>query len=358
MGAIAELIRYELFQVEQTANLRSLILWVDEKYFTASTSLSTGTTLTNFMSSLDIPKADAVEKYGSWVYSGQASRQNGCLRFWFTASRSAGEISTAFLTLTEVRAGVYWPPVLTAANIRNFYAYDADGTSYVADVSWDFQIRDSYAGPTRTVIEYFASHAPHTISTPTSPQPEGGTFYYGVAQVTIPKCLHPWMLLTYSTGNESARFPSQSFSKVFPATNLIGWPSTMVLDDGEVFDNGIYIRRKVTAYRPTEYASTPLISSPSKASISTTTVTLGGYIDNDGGTAVLARGIVVSATATNPDPVIGGTGVTTVTHASNGTGTFTVSVTGLTTATAYTYKAYATNARGTVYTTLDTFTTS
>jgi hypothetical protein len=72
---------------------------------------------------------------------------------------------------------------------------------------------------------------------------------------------------------------------------------------------------------------------------------------------VTARGVVYAETATNADPVIGGTGVTN-TAGTGTTGVFTVSVTSLTTATAYSYRAYATNARGTSYTDVDTFTTA
>lgn len=332
------------------------LLWVHEDRIRGNTTLATGTTLTAAFPGA--PKGDAIRRgFGSYVFTENAGKEGGWHGFWFSRPFSSGEKTTAFRTMTEVRGGIYWPPVLSGATVYNFQAYDGDGTQYTADVIWDFNLRDSYDGPTRVVIEYFASHEPHTISMPTSMQPEGGTFYYGVAQVSIPKCLHPLLQLTYSTGNDSTRFPQQSFTKNFPATNVTEWPATIVIDDGEVFDNGLYIRRKVTAYRPTDYATAPIITSPTKASIAATTVTLGGNVTNDGGSAVTARGVVYAETATNADPVIGGTGVTNAAGTGT-TGVFTVNVTGLTTATAYTFKAYATNARGTVYTTLDTFTTS
>lgn len=330
--------------------------WVHEDRLRSDFTLAAGTTLAAALPHL--PKGDAlVRGFGTWVFTENGPVDQGWHGFYFARPFSAGEKTTAFRTVTEVRGGIYWPPVMSAVNVRNFKAYDGDGTEYTADVIWDFQLRDAYDGPTRVVIEYFASHEPHTISMPTSMQPEGGTFYYGVAQVSIPKCLHPQIELEYSTGNASTRFPWQTFSKTFPPTNLTAWPATLVIDDGETFDNGLYIRRKVTAYRPDNYATAPIITSPTKASISTTTVTLGGNVTNDGGSSITERGVVVSATATNADPVIGGTGVTKTTTTGT-TGVFTVSITGLTTATAYTFRAYATNARGTVYTDLDTFTTS
>jgi hypothetical protein len=337
------------------------VLWVNEDKIRATSTLTLGTTLALFLPG--VPKGDALRRgYGAYVFTQDAGKQGGWHGFYFarvfSSTEENPETTTPFRTMTEVRGGIYWPPVLTNANVRNFQAYDGDGALYTADVIWDFQIRDSYDGPTRVVIEYFASHEPHTIAMPTSMQPEGGTFYYGVAQVSIPKCLHPLLELNYSTGANSTRFPLQSFTKLFPATNVGDWPATIIIDDGEVFDNGIYIRRKVTAYRPTAYASAPIITSPTTASIAATTVTLGGNVTNDGGATVTARGVVYSETATNADPVIGGTGVANDPAGTDGTGVFTVSVTSLTTATAYSYRAYATNARGTSYTDVDTFTTA
>ena len=335
------------------------LLWVREEALQATTALTPGTTLANFLNTVAVPKGDAIARgFGSYVFTNDGPSDSGWHGFYFARVFSSEEKTTAFRTMTEVRGGVYWPPVMNSANVRNFQAYDGDGTQYTADVIWDFQIRDSYDGPTRVVIEYFASHEPHTIAMPTSMQPEGGTFYYGVAQVSIPKCLHPLLQLNYSTGSDSTRFPLQTFSKLFPATNVTEWPATIVIDDGEVFDKGIYLRRKVTAYRPTDYATAPIITSPTSASVTTTTATLGGNVTNNGGSTVTARGVVYAETATNADPVIGGTGVTFAAAGAGGTGVFTVAVTGLTTATAYTFKAYATNARGTVYTDLDTFTTA
>jgi len=332
------------------------LLWVPENQIRGDFSLTVGTTLQAALPL--VSKGDGLGRgFENYVFTDNGPVDAGWHGFYFARPFSSGEKTTAFRTVTEIRGGIYWPPVMAGLNVRNFKAYDADGVEYTADVIWDFNLRDAYDGPTKVVIEYFASHEPHTIATPTTMQPEGGTFFYGVGQVSIPRCLHPSLELIYSTGSASTRYPLQTFVKAFPNTNLTSWPATLVIDDGEKFDNGLYIRRKVTAYRPGDYATAPIISTPTKASIGSTTVTLGGNASNDGGSTITERGVVVSATATNADPVIGGTGVTKTTTTGT-TGVFTVAVTGLTSATGYTFKAYATNARGTSYTALDTFTTS
>ncbi len=105
-------------------------------------------------------------------------------------------------------------------------------------------------------------------------------------------------------------------------------------------------------------ATAPVIGSPTKTNIGSTTATLGGRVTADGGRPVTERGVVYSKTSDNPDPEIGGSGVTNVPGTLGiGVSTFTVAVTGLEKLTGYTFKAYATNSAGTSYTTLDTFTT-
>jgi formylglycine-generating enzyme len=99
----------------------------------------------------------------------------------------------------------------------------------------------------------------------------------------------------------------------------------------------------------------PTPSTPSSTQITATSATLGGNVSSDGGAAITERGVVYSATATNNDPLIDGTGVTKVT-ATGTTGAFTIPITGLTPSTGYSYKAYATNSQGTTYTNVATFT--
>jgi hypothetical protein len=98
-----------------------------------------------------------------------------------------------------------------------------------------------------------------------------------------------------------------------------------------------------------------LASTPTSSSIRTTTATLGGEVTADGGAAITARGVVYSLTATDSDPQVGGSGVTSL-PAPDSTGVFSVNATALTPGAAYTFKAYATNSAGTSYSAAGTFT--
>ncbi|MDH4452523.1 MAG: FG-GAP repeat protein [Verrucomicrobiota bacterium] len=100
----------------------------------------------------------------------------------------------------------------------------------------------------------------------------------------------------------------------------------------------------------------PTVTSPTAAtSIAAPNVMLGGNVIADGGSIITERGVVYSATVTNADPLIGGTGVIKVSGIGT-IGVFTVAVTGLTQGTNYSYKAYAINSIGTSYTSVRTFT--
>ena len=98
-------------------------------------------------------------------------------------------------------------------------------------------------------------------------------------------------------------------------------------------------------------ADPPSITTTTITSISTTFASTGGTISSDGGAAVTDRGIVYSAT--NTIPTIADTKVQTGT----GSGSFTTLLTGLTAATVYYARGYATNSAGTSYGSVVTFTT-
>ena len=104
-------------------------------------------------------------------------------------------------------------------------------------------------------------------------------------------------------------------------------------------------------------ASAATVTTPTSANLAAATATLGGNVTSDGGAAITERGVVYAPTATNSNPLIGGTGVVKATRTGT-TGVFTVPVTGLTQTTGYSFKAYAINSLGTSYSSVATFTTT
>ncbi|AXG72785.1 T9SS C-terminal target domain-containing protein [Flavobacterium arcticum] len=96
------------------------------------------------------------------------------------------------------------------------------------------------------------------------------------------------------------------------------------------------------------------VATSTASDVATASATLGGDVTDEGCATVTARGVVIG---TSSSPVIDGSGVTNYTAVAGGSGTYTVSVTGLSSSTQYYARAYATSAGGTVYGNDVTFTT-
>jgi len=102
----------------------------------------------------------------------------------------------------------------------------------------------------------------------------------------------------------------------------------------------------------------PTVTTPTQASVTHNSATLGGNVTADGGASISARGVVYSQTSLNSNPQLLGANVTNLAHGTNTTGVFTVNATGLLPGTQYSFAAYATNSAGTTYTSpVSTFTT-
>lgn len=100
----------------------------------------------------------------------------------------------------------------------------------------------------------------------------------------------------------------------------------------------------------------PVVTTPTSASVTGITATLGGNVTGDNGLTVTERGVVFSKTSDDTTPTLGEANVNSATGTGT-TGVFVVGVSGLTPGTAYSFAAYATNSAGTGYTTIGTFTT-
>lgn len=152
---------------------------------------------------------------------------------------------------------------------------------------------------------------------------------------------------TFSTGaftrSATSLAASSGYSFKAYATNSAGTSYSSV---------GTFTTSAAPATAPT------LASTPTSASVTHETATLGGNVTATGGANVTARGVVYALTLANGNPEIGGGSVTVVPETGTfSTGTFTRSATSLTASSGYSFKAYATNSAGTSYSSVGTFTT-
>ena len=160
-----------------------------------------------------------------------------------------------------------------------------------------------------------------------------GTITFGVTEGTLPT----GMSLSSSGVLSGTPTVVNSFSFTITATDSVGATGDQ-------------------AYTVAINAALPTVSAPTSASITGTSATLGGNVTSGGGVAIGALGVVLAPTATTHNPQIGDSGVITFAGTA-ATGLFTVSTTGLTPGTAYSFAAYATNSAGTSYSSVGTFTT-
>ncbi len=128
---------------------------------------------------------------------------------------------------------------------------------------------------------------------------------------------------------------------------------------GLTFNTTYYVRAYATNSKGTAYGNqitfktlttTPTVVTSEASNISATSATVGGNITSDGGATIIARGICYS---TKPTPTISDNKV----DKSGTIGTYSCTLEGLSAATTYYARAYATNANGTVYGEEVTFTT-
>lgn len=227
------------------------VLYVPERSIREDTVKTLGTTLADFMVPEGVFKGDALDRgYGSYVLSKAGDLADGWRAFWFAKVRTEEEIGTAYRTVPGIDQGQYWPPVLNTAVVAYLMAYDGNGESYVDRIVWDFAwTKKAYSGPVDVVEEFFASHVPFEGLTAEGMQDMGGTFDYGLGSMTLPQCLHGALDFTVEIG-ESSRYPLQTFTKHFDATVPTTWPDELITYDRQVFDAGLYLRKRIKALKP------------------------------------------------------------------------------------------------------------
>lgn len=227
------------------------VLQVPEKLFKEDTNTSEGIALKDFMVAEGASKEDALDRgYGDYVLTGPGPEASGMRAYYFAKPRTTEESGTAYRSMQGVRLGIPWPAVFGSMSTGNLLAYDSDGTSYVQGTVWKPNwSKKFYDGPVTVLEEWFASHVPFTIPAASGMQPRSEVFDYGVGSYTLPECLHGSLTLSYEIG-ESTQRPAQTASMTFDATTPTTWPAYIVLQDGQTFEKGLYIRRRLKAFAP------------------------------------------------------------------------------------------------------------
>lgn len=374
--ASSEKVFYSVFPIEDLVNERGVILHVRENYFTGSTTLTAGTTLTDFMATEGVEKGTALtDGFGSYTYHRQLEKQGNMLRFLFLATKTLEQVQTPYRTYFDLEPSIFWPKVLLS--IQSYKRLESSSDAYVSRPRY----KEAYQGPTRVRIEEFYSPTPFEIpvyepmtdrglndeigvnvSAPIIPGvSSGGNYWYSVGTLNLEPCLHSAISIgvvldppiVVNIGFNSNIY--YSFAYLFDgATNFVDWPDEVVIDDRQREVLGGFVRRRVTALSP----AITLVITPTSTAISFTLATLGGTVVLRTTNTILSRGVVYALTADDANPEVGDPLTVSLTSGDT-TDTFTRAVTGLRPSSAYSFKPYAvTSGNITVYGAVTTFTTT
>jgi sugar lactone lactonase YvrE len=299
----------------------------------------------------------AVSTFASGIYhpAGLAFDTSGNL---YVASRSSG-------TVSKITPGGVTSTFASGFSNPYGLAFDTSGNLFVVDYTANTVSEITPGG----VVSIFASgfSGPYGLAFDTS-----GNLYVTNSNVgTVSKVTPGGVVSTFASGFSGpdgltfdtsgnlyvANHGANTVNKVTPGGVVSTFASGISGPAGLAFDTSgnLYVANYDAGTVSKVTPTAPTVTTPTSASIAGTTATLGGNVTSDGGATITALGVVYSVTAINSNPQLLGTGVTSV--AGTGTiGVFTVSATGLTTGTGYSYAAYATNGLGTTYSSVGTFT--
>jgi FlaG/FlaF family flagellin (archaellin) len=265
-------------------------------------------------------------------------------------------------------------PLIDGANVTKSVVTGTTGSftksvgGLTANTAYSFKAyATNSAGTSYTSVATFttAAAAPTMASTPTSSSisSTGATLSGNVTSDNGAAITQRGVVYALTSLNPNPKIATKSVTKATTSGTTGAFNVSVTgLSPGKAYSFRAYaINSKGTSYSSvgtfTATSAGPTVNSPTKTLITTTKATLGGKVVSANGSAVTERGVVYSVTASNNDPLISGSGVTKKVKAGT-TGTFTVEVTGLQPGTQYSFKAYATNANGTSYTSVATFTTA
>lgn len=361
--ASSEKVFYSIFPVEDTVNERGVILHVRENYFTGSTELVAGTTLSDFMATEGVENGTALtDGFGAYTYQKQLGKQGNTLQFLFLATKTRESAQTPFRSYYETEPSMFWPKVWLSS--KNYRSVDSDRINIRS------QYRDAYQGPTRVLIEEFYSPTPFEIPL-YEPMSDGAVneeigveisvggdvFWWSFGSFVLEPCLHPSFAITVPI-SPTITVNGVTYSAAYASaagTTMTDWPERQVIDDRPREVLGGWVRRRVTALRPMVL----YVTLPTSASITSTGATLGGTLSLGTHAVVSDRGVVYAPTSQDANPEVGNSLVTSATLSGGTDGAFTVSVTGLLPSTAYSFKPWALTSQGVrVYGPVGTFTTA
>jgi hypothetical protein len=244
----------------------SALLWVNETFMHASTTITTGTTLAAFLPA--VPKGDALTRgFGDYLLSAPAGKRDGYHGYLFAKPKTAVQKRTPFRSVTKVMP-VSWPNWLRnlhggmVERVLNMES-GASGATATSNTVTRREFQDRYelipGGQISTEVmeEEFHSPTPFTDLDSEIPVPTHVRYFYKGTQLSI-DCLHddvfvPEETTGFERDDEFGMIAAQELppGQFFPRTNFIGWQPFTLTDTQELVD-GVWRRftRRITKLPP------------------------------------------------------------------------------------------------------------
>lgn len=157
--------------------------------------------------------------------------------------RQRVHLDTTFSRTYYTYRSMYWPPVLDGYQIYPW----ADNTGSVVKYSVNYLwARSSYNGLTKMkVVETFVSNSSDDALGDEIMAPRAIRYNGFRVSLNIPACLHPTLDISESDPDNAGQ------TYTFHGTNYTNWPGSIEIERSYSPYKGGYIKRVVTAYKPT-----------------------------------------------------------------------------------------------------------
>ena len=315
-------------------------------------------TLDQGSSSATINKFSLVS--GSWVSNGSytfgangeamiAENDGGGGAYLFVTT-TKGTVNNSLARLTDAAGYNTAINIATANNVTLFTDTNSDLLKGLAFVPAASPTAPTVASPTSANVGINSATLGGAVTSTGSP----GAISYGVVYSLTSVNSDPTI-----GGTGVTQVPGSGTPVFSPFTvSATGLQGTSEYSFAAYASNGAGTSYSSVGAFTTQSSNPPTVDMPTDASITSSSATLGGTVESNGGATITETGVVYALTSVNTNPQIGGTGVTEVdTKPLVASGAFTVSATGLSSGAGYTFEAFATNSSGTTYTAATSFTT-
>lgn len=238
------------------------VLWVIEDRIKATTTITEGTTLREFLPG--VPKDDAIARgYGDYLLTRSAGKADGYLGYYFAKPKTEAQSQQQPYRSTPRTMEITWPAWLRSLyggiatrTLDSESGTNSSGATTNTKTRTEFQDRYELIPRLRyrtaVVVEEFLSPTQwQRLSKDEGPVETLVRYFYKGTQFSM-ECIHDDVLVPedYTSFTRDQVFGMRNSAELpdgqlFPATNWLGWKSGWVLSDDQEFIDGLWKRTRI-----------------------------------------------------------------------------------------------------------------